>query len=160
MEVTVGPYLGNVIGLSLNDLAHHPTIKVFYQAIAFQQSLNHFSESFCGEKLAQWSKEFILYCLLCSYLGSSQSTWQRKTPGYPTTINKQINKNNFILFSTQFPNLTWTQSLFVCVISINILETLIPCFGKSTKDFSLEYKLHWKRAFCFPCLLLSIHFLE
>lgn len=41
LEVTLGPYLGNVRGLSLNDLAHHPTIKVFYQAVAFQQSLNH-----------------------------------------------------------------------------------------------------------------------
>lgn len=51
LEVTVGPYLGNVIGLSLNDLAHHPTIKVFYHAVAFQQSLNNFLNHSVGKNL-------------------------------------------------------------------------------------------------------------
>lgn len=50
LEITIGPSLGNAIGLNLNDLAHHPTVNVFHQAAAFQQSLSHFSESFFGEK--------------------------------------------------------------------------------------------------------------
>lgn len=53
LKVTVGPYLGNVIGLSLNDLGHHPTIKIIYQAVPFQQSFNHFPEVFCGRKSVQ-----------------------------------------------------------------------------------------------------------
>lgn len=50
LKVTVGPYLGNVLGLSLNDLAHHPTIKIIYQAVPLQQSFNHFPKVFCGRK--------------------------------------------------------------------------------------------------------------
>lgn len=49
LKVTVRPYLA----FSLDDLALHQTINVFYQAVPFQQSFNDFPEVFCEEKSVQ-----------------------------------------------------------------------------------------------------------
>lgn len=49
LKVTVRPYLG----FSLDDLALQPTINVFYQAVPFQQSFDHFPEVFCEGKSVQ-----------------------------------------------------------------------------------------------------------
>lgn len=79
LKVSVGLYLRTVRGFCLNDLANHSAIKVFYQAVPFQQSFNHFlkismrENGFRDQKSLFHTPYYILISKIHNVLGNEKT---------------------------------------------------------------------------------------